>query len=172
MYLVGPRGVIAKHRQTHNGSWLPFTTMAKGDEVSAVVHTPIGRVGLLVGAEGFVPEVARSLMLRGAEILLWSADDPPLPMQMFVRARADENRLFVVSAAAPSATGASMIADPTGAAIAIALEGRQLAVAAEVNRALSHIKRRAPGTDVVRNRQPATYSAIVAMPSPVASARS
>jgi hypothetical protein len=29
-----------------------------------------------------------------------------------------------------------------------------------VNRALSHLKAMAPGTDVVRNRQPATYGAI------------
>jgi len=30
-----------------------------------------------------------------------------------------------------------------------------------VNRGLSHLKQRAPGTDVVRNRQPVTYGAIV-----------
>jgi hypothetical protein len=41
-----------------------------------------------------------------------------------------------------------------------ALEGRELSVSAAVNRALSHIKAMAPGTDVVRNRQPATYAAL------------
>ncbi|MDP9238594.1 MAG: carbon-nitrogen hydrolase family protein [Chloroflexota bacterium] len=172
MYLVGPRGVIAKHRQTHKGRGPRFATMPIGDEVCPVVHTPVGRVGLLAGAEGFVPEVARSLMLRGAEILLWSTDDPPSPMEMFVRTRADENRVFVASAAAPSANGASMIADPTGAVIAIALEGEQLAVAADVNRAMSHLKQRAPGTDVVRNRLPASYGAIVAQAVAPAAVRS
>jgi predicted amidohydrolase len=161
MYLAGPRGVIVKHRQTHKGSGARFATMPMGAEVCPVVHTPVGRVGLMAGAEGFVPEVARSLMLRGAEILLWASDDPPLPMQLFVRARADENRVFVACAGAPTATGAAMIADPTGTVLAIALEGRELAVAADVNRGLSHLKQRAPGTDVVRNRQPATYGAIV-----------
>ena len=47
--------------------------------------------------------------------------------------------------------------------LAIALEDRELAVGAEVNRALAHIKERSPSTDVVRNRQPATYSSITAV---------
>ncbi len=167
MYLLGPKGVLAKHRQTHKGRGPRFATMPMGDEVCPVVHTPIGRVGLLAGTEGFVPEVARSLMLRGAEILLWSNDDPPRPMEMIARCRADENRVFVACAGAPTANGAAMIADPTGAILAIALAGRELAVAADINRSLSHLKQRAPGTDVVRNRQPATYGAIVAQPVPV-----
>jgi hypothetical protein len=33
-------------------------------------------------------------------------------------------------------------------------------VGATVNRALSHLKAMAPGTDVVMNRQPATYGAL------------
>ncbi len=161
MYLVGPHGVIAKHRQTHKPPGPRFATMPLGDEVSPIVNTPIGRVGLMVAAEGMVPEVARSLMLRGAEIILWAADDPSLPMAMFARARAEENRVFVACTAAPTATGATMIVDPAGRPLATALEGRELAVAATVNRALAHLKQRAPGTNVVRGRQPATYGAIV-----------
>jgi predicted amidohydrolase len=106
-------------------------------------------------------------MLRGAEILLWATDDPPLPMGLVARARADENRVFVACAGAPSATGAAMVVDPTGRVLAQALEGRELAVSATVNRALSHLKAMAPGTDVVRNRQPETYEALVrAVPAP------
>jgi hypothetical protein len=70
--------------------------------------------------------------------------------------------VFVACAAAPTAEGATMVFDPSGRPLATALEGRPLAVAAGVNRALSHMKQRAPGTDVVRNRQPATYGAITA----------
>ncbi|MBI5285864.1 MAG: carbon-nitrogen hydrolase family protein [Chloroflexi bacterium] len=161
MYLTGPRGVIAKHRQTHKPPGPRFATMPLGDEVCPVIDTPIGRIGLMVAAEGMVPEVARSLMLRGAEIILWAADDPSLPMATFARARAEENRVFVACAAAPTATGATMIVDPAGRPIATALEGRELAIGATVNRALAHLKQRAPGTDVVRGRQPATYGAIV-----------
>jgi hypothetical protein len=67
----------------------------------------------------------------------------------------------MVCAAAPTANGATAIVEPSGRVLAVALEGRELAVGAEVNRALAHVKQRAPGTDVVRNRQPSTYGALV-----------
>jgi predicted amidohydrolase len=167
MYLLGPGGVIAKHRQTHKPPGARFETMPLGDEACPVVSTPAGRVGLLVAAEAYAPEVARSLMLRGAEILLWASDDPALPMTPFARARAEENRVFLASAAAPTANGATMIVDPSGRLLATALEGRDLSISAEVNRALSHVKTRAPNTDVVRNRQPETYGAITRAAAPV-----
>jgi predicted amidohydrolase len=160
MYLVGPRGVIAKHHQTHKPPGPRFETMPMGDEPCAVVNTPIGRVGMMIAAEGNVPEVARSLMLRGAEIILWAGDDPAVPMAPVARCRADENRVWLACAGAPTATGATMIVDPAGRAQAVALEGAELAVSATVNRALAHLKAMAPGTDVVRNRQPATYGAL------------
>jgi predicted amidohydrolase len=115
---------------------------------------------MMIAAEGNVPEVARSLMLRGAEIILWAGDDPAVPMAPVVRCRADENRVWLAYAGAPTATGATMIVDPAGRAQAVALEGAELAVSATVNRALAHLKAMAPGTDVVRNRQPATYGAL------------
>ena len=160
MYLLGSRGVIGAHRQSHKPPGERFEKMPLGDEVCPVLTTAIGRVGLMLAADGYVPEVARSLMLRGAEIILWSGDDPGLAMAPVARTRAEENRIFVASAAAPSASGATLIADPNGRLLAVALDGQEICVAAEVNRALSHIKERAPGTDVVRNRQPATYGAI------------
>ena len=161
MYLVGPQGVVATHRQTHKPPGAKFETMPLGDEPCPVVETPIGRIGLMVAAEGYVPEVARSLMLRGVEILLWAADDPPLPMAIFARTRADENRIYVACAAAPTQLAATMIVEPSGAVLAQALEGRELAVSATVNRGLARLKERAPGTDVVRARQPKTYAALV-----------
>jgi predicted amidohydrolase len=135
--------------------------MPLGDEPCAVVQTPVGRVGLIVAADVFVPEVARSLMLRGAEILLVCADEGGSRLAQLVRCRADENRVFVACAAAPRA-GATMIADPAGRTLAHALEGHELSVSASVNRALSHLKAIAPGTDFVRDRQPSTYAALTA----------
>jgi predicted amidohydrolase len=160
MYLVGPRGIVGKHQQTHKPPGPRFETMPLGDDVCPVVNTPVGRIGLMLAAEGFVPEVARSLMLRGAEIILWAADDPVRVMAAVARCRADENRIFVAGAAAPTDAGATMIVDPAGRMLAVALEGAELAVSATVNRALSHLKSMAPGTDVVRNRKPASYGAL------------
>jgi predicted amidohydrolase len=166
-HLFGPHGPIGMHRQTHK----PASQRHRlGDVTCPVLPTPVGRVGLLAGAEGFVPEVARSLMLRGAEILLWSAADPPLAMLPFARARADENRVSLACAAEPSNNGAAAVIDPSGRVLAVALEGRELAVSATVNRLLSHAKEMAPGTDVVRGRQPETYRTLLPEPSHVGTA--
>lgn len=161
MHLVGRDGQRASHAQTHSAPDEGIDAGALGAAVSPVVEAAVGRVGLMVGAEGFVPEVARSLMLRGAEVILWCADTSTMATGLFVRARAEENRLWVACAGAPTATGATMIVDPSGRVAAVALEGRELCVGVEVNRTLAHQKSRAPGTDVVRDRQPATYGALV-----------
>ena len=160
MHLVGPNGIVATHRQTHKPDGARFATMPIGDAPSPVVNTPTGRIGLMVAAEGYVPEIARSLMLRGAEIILWCADDPGIDMLPFARCRADENRLWVCAAAAPTERAATVIVDPAGRIAAQALEGRTLAVTATVNPALSRVKTMAPGTDVVYGRQPASYAAL------------
>jgi predicted amidohydrolase len=160
MYLVGPRGVLAKHRQTHKPAGERFASMPMGEGSSPVVDTPFGRVGLIVAAELFVPEVARSLMLRGAEILLCCADDPPIPMAMFARTRAEENRVYVAAAGAPTDRGTAVVVEPGGRVLAQALHRRQLVLGAAVNRALAHNKQYTHGTDVLLNRKPETYGVL------------
>jgi predicted amidohydrolase len=164
MYLVGPRGVLARHRQTHKPGGERFASMPMGERYCPVVDTPFGRVGLLVAAELFVPEVARSLMLRGAEILLCCADDPPVPLPMFARARAEENRVYVAAAAAPTDRGTAIVVEPGGRVLAQALKSRQLVVGAAINRALAHNKQYTQGTDVLLNRQPETYGVLTRRP--------
>jgi predicted amidohydrolase len=113
-----------------------------------------------------VPEVARSLMLRGAEILLVSDGVPAHDVTAVARCRADENRVFVAVAAEPCDEGGALVVDPAGRVLAEALAGRDLAVSATVNRALAHLKAMAPGTDVLRNRQPATYGPLTRAGAP------
>ena len=167
MYLAGPGGVLAKHRQSHKPPGPRFETMPMGDEPSPVVETVVGRLGLMTAAEGAVPEVARSLMLRGAEIIVWCADHPSSRMSLIARTRADENRVYIACAAAPGAEAApTMIIEPSGAVLAQALEGRELAVSATVNPMLARLKERAPGTDVVRGRHPASYAGLISVKEP------
>jgi predicted amidohydrolase len=166
MYVVGPRGVVATHYQTHKPPGEKFATMPLGDTVSPVFNTPLGRTGLMLGAEGMVPEVARSLMLRGAEVILWSGDSASAPMSMFARTRSDENRVFVVMAAAPTENGGALITDAAGGIQQAALIGREHSISATVNRALAHLKARAPGTDVLLDRQPASYN-VITRPLPI-----
>jgi predicted amidohydrolase len=162
LYLVGPKATIGSARQTHTPAGERFASMPLGEQPSPVLTTPAGRVGLMLAADGYVPEVSRSLMLRGAEIILWAGDDPGVSTLAVARTRAEENRVYIACSGAPKANGAAAICDPSGRVLAVALEGRELAIGAEINYALAHIKERAPGTDVVRSRQPATYGIITA----------
>ena len=171
-YLLDGGEVLIAHRQSHHDS---DTTAAGppasakgeraglslGDDPCPVVPTRVGNVGVLLGAEGFVPEVARSLMLRGAEVLLWPADAPPFDVWAVARCRADENRLYLAVATAPTVEGGACVVDPTGRVVASALAGREMACSAQVNRALSRWKDMAPATNVVLGRRPETYGMLL-----------
>jgi predicted amidohydrolase len=158
--LDGPQ-VLLTHRQTHHGIHTRPAGLALGDEPCPVAHTRAGNVGVLVSAEGFVPEVARSLMLRGVEMLLWPSDVPQSDMLPVARCRADENRVYLAVAAAPTLEGGAFVVDPTGRVVASALAGREMACSAQVNRALAHWKDMAPGTNVVLGRRPESYGVLV-----------
>ncbi len=161
-YLLDGGEVLLAHRQTHHGFHTPSAGLALGDEPCPVASTRVGNVGVLLCDEGFVPEVARSLMLRGAEVLLWPADAPPFDVWAVARSRADENRVYMAVATAPTAGGgASVVVDPTGRVVASALAGREMACSAQVNRALSRWKDMAPATNVVLGRRPDTYGMLL-----------
>jgi predicted amidohydrolase len=105
--------------------------------------------------------VARSLMLRGTEVLLWPADAPRFDVWTVARCRADENRVYVAVATAPTGEGGACVVDPTGRLVASALAGSEMACSAQVNRALSRWKDMAPATNVVLGRRPETYGLLL-----------
>ncbi|MEX2238174.1 MAG: carbon-nitrogen hydrolase family protein [Dehalococcoidia bacterium] len=168
VYALGARGVLAGHRQTHLGRHNVDAGTMAGSEAALVFETPLGRMGLMAGAEGYVPEVARCLMLEGAEIIAWVSFEPSLAVLPFAQARAEENRVFVVAAATNGPLGGAVIADPGGRVVASAPLDSALTVSALINPAMARWKERAPGTDVVLSRQPETYGALVAAPTPIA----
>lgn len=154
---VCSRGRVAlAHRQTHGAG------IDAGDAPCPVVETALGATGVLVADEGLAPEVARSLMLRGAEALLWAEAAPERDVAIIARTRADENRCALAVACLPSPSGATLVVSPQGQIVAAALRGREMACHGQVNRALAHWKDMAPGTHVVYGRQPETYAALVA----------
>jgi hypothetical protein len=77
---------------------------------------------------------------------------------MFARTRAEENRVYVAAAGAPTDGGTAIVVEPGGRVLAQALESRQLVVGAAINRALAHNKQYTQGTDVLLHRKPETYS--------------
>lgn len=128
-----------------------------GESPSPVISTPAGNIGLLCGEEGFVPEVARGLMLQGADILAWPLFEHSAMTDRVARTRSDENRVYT-AAAWPDG---GVISAPTGAPLTIVPRGTGIAMAAQVNKALSRWKDMAPGTNVVTDRVPEAYGALI-----------
>jgi hypothetical protein len=128
-----------------------------GELTAQVVPTPAGNVALICGDEGLVPEVARCLALEGADILVWPLFDANPMAERIARTRSDENRVYT-AAAWP---GGGAIIGPNGAPLNISPAGTGVAMAAQVNKALSRWKDMAPGTNAIHDRIPAAYGALV-----------
>ena len=92
--LVDPEGeIVGRYRKV----CLPHAEIEQGIEPGdafPVFETRLGKIGMMVCYDGFFPEVARELALGGAEIIAWPVwgCDP-----LLARARANENRVFIVS---------------------------------------------------------------------------
>jgi hypothetical protein len=123
---------------------------APGGSLGPVVPTPLGGLGVLLGADGLLPEACRVLLLDGADLVVWLAGEGDL--DGLAAARAAENRVNLVLAG----PGSGRILDPAGGVLAAAGERPRL-IAAVVSLADARQKQMAPGTDVVRGRQPETY---------------
>lgn len=121
--LVGPEGYVGKYRKVH----LPLCERLyhyPGTGDYPVFDTKIGKIGLEVCYDKCFPEVARSMALKGAQIILgptcWpnisgTLDDPDHKVHVtFSQARAMENMVFFVDANHSGAFmgGHSMIVGP------------------------------------------------------------
>jgi predicted amidohydrolase len=165
--LVGPDGdLIAQYNKIH----------LRGEERIAfrpgyrldTVETGLGAFGLMVGWDLAFPEVARSLVLDGAELLIVCAnwEEPSAgEWRTFLRARAYENAVFVAAAnrvgEEPSYTffGQSSIIGPRGRAYAEAEEPGEGYAVATID--LDTVRLHREETQILQCRQPAAYRAIV-----------
>jgi predicted amidohydrolase len=92
--LIDPTGkIVGKYRKV----CLPHGEVAQGimpGHEYPVFETKLGKIGLMICYDGFFPEVARELTNRGAEVIAWPVwgCDP-----LLAKARANENRVYIVS---------------------------------------------------------------------------
>ncbi|MBP1849209.1 nitrilase-related carbon-nitrogen hydrolase [Rhizobium halophytocola] len=137
------------------------------DEIFPVVETELGRLCLIPCGEINVPEVARIMMMQGAEVILHPTNSKKTAMQEATkRARAAENMTYLVSANVagnigfsrdPSVVGGrSEIIDYRGNTMAI-LEGPEesVTVTAMIDIEALRAERRADTTThnpIIRNR--------------------
>lgn len=103
--------------------WMPYENTTPGDRLSVFEIPGIGRVGLLICFDAWVPELTRNLAWMGAEIILQPTytrtNDRELEL-VLTRANAIANQLYIVS---PNygglfGTGRSVVVDPEGRALA------------------------------------------------------
>ncbi len=169
--LVDPRGgIVGRYRKnllvSFDRRW--FDVWDGGDASLPVWETELGRIGLMICGDARLPEHARCLALRGADIVcyptLWGA---PEQYRYNVPARAIENRLWLIASdkvgceAGMDYPGGSFIIAPDGTVAARAGETEETVVTATVDPAAARTKALADGTDVLRARRPDAYGLLV-----------
>jgi formamidase len=117
--VFAPSGrLVARYRKVF--TWRPFEPYTAGTEAPPVFAIPgVGKVGLMVCYDGWFPEMARSLALRGAEVIahptLTSTPDREEELVM-ARANAIANQCYVINpnAVVTIGGGRSIGVDPEG----------------------------------------------------------
>lgn len=159
--LIGPDGVIGRHRKTH-----PYISEPKwaaaGDLHNQVFETPIGRIALLICMDIHFVETARLMALGGADIIChisnWLAERTPAPYWI---SRAFENSCYVIESnrwgleRTVQFSGGSCVIAPDGALAAVIDKGDGVAFA-EVDLAAARA-RRVLGEPVFAQRRPELY---------------
>jgi predicted amidohydrolase len=169
--LVDAAGLRAVYRKTHlwDREKLFFTP---GDALPPVLDTSVGAVGVLICYDQEFPELTRSIVLAGADLLAiptnWPLTDypadehPPEVLIAMVTARTNRVAVAVCDRSGTErgvrwAEGTSVI-DQNGVRVATA---RGVATAlAEVDLTLSRDKRITEHNDVLADRRPELYAAV------------
>ncbi len=169
--MIGPGGSIGSYDKAHLPLCGADKFTAQGDTGFQVFDTPLGRIGMLICYDLRFPEAARALALRGADIIAlptnWPTGAETAP-EFMVRARAFENRVFVIACNRVGVErgaryiGRSCIAAPSGQHLADASTEAEEILYAEVDVAAARQKRLviAPGEfemDFFGDRRPELY---------------
>jgi predicted amidohydrolase len=165
--LIGPKGYIGTYRKTHlffeETLWF-----APGDTGFPVWDIGRAQIGIFICFDWFFPESARSLALKGAEILCHPSNLvlPYCPDAMVTRCL--ENRVFAITAnrvgreqrgerAALQFIGMSEIVAPDGRILYRSSLKNQDLHLCEIDLAEARDKRINPYNDLFKDRQPHWY---------------
>jgi predicted amidohydrolase len=118
---VAPDGHMTPYRKSHLHP-TESALFAAGTEL-VVAPTPAGRLGMMICFEHAFPDVATTLALRGAQILVIPSAVPvgyEHLLTLRTRARAQDNQVFAVGCnlAGNGFCGRSLVADPRGDVLA------------------------------------------------------
>lgn len=121
LLMVGPSGPLGVYRKSH--LYPPELAVFAAGTSLDVVETPAGVVGPLVCFEHAFPDVATTLALAGAQILVIPSA-VPLDYEHLIhlrtRARAQDNQVFAIGCnmTGHGFAGRSLVADPRGEVLA------------------------------------------------------
>jgi len=150
-YFFNKNGLVSIYENAHKNGGKPF-----------VLKNSWGNLGILHEEEGLIPEWGRSIMLAGADCLVWPNCLPSAIVTSVARTRAAENRMFVVVAQSGTSPSMGQIIDPNGIIIASTLQGQsKQACGTYTCFANSRMKSLVPGTHVVYDRHPAAYEKLI-----------
>ena len=131
--------------------------VVNADSIDVLSLTPAIKIAVLFDEEAEIPEISRTAMLKGADILL-CCDGSSAPMRIkTLKTRAAENSVFVIRSAAARGVDTSAIYNPAGGQILTTLTSGEHAAAGYINTALSKSKSIVPGTHIVHGRIPSFY---------------
>lgn len=166
--LVGPDGLVGRYRKAH----LFFEEtlfFAPGDTGFGVWDIGAAKVGIMICFDWFYPEAARTLALKGAELICHPSNLvlPHCPDAMVTRCL--ENRVFSVTANRIGAEerggkerltfiGKSEIVTPRGQILHRASQDREETVILDIEPAEARNKALNPYNDLLRDRRPSFYS--------------
>jgi predicted amidohydrolase len=106
-FLIDPSGaVILRYRRVNTAAFPSphdfmdaYCARYSAAETFPVIDTPLGRLAMIPCGEINVPEVARVLMMQGAEVILHPTNSPRRPAQEAAKiVRAAENMVYIISA--------------------------------------------------------------------------
>lgn len=165
--MTGPEGFAGVYRKTHlffeEKLWF-----SPGDTGFRVWQTPVGNIGIMVCFDWFFPESARTLALKGADIIAHPSNLvlPFCPDGMITRCL--ENRVFAVTANRTGTEerggkkpltfiGSSEIVSPSGKILCRASEDKEEFGLAEIDPAEAKNKKLNPFNDMFADRREEFY---------------
>lgn len=135
--------------------------IVSGSMDDSVIKTPLFKLGVMHDQEGLLPEFARSLMLGGADVILWSDNRYDEMNEKIVQSRAAENKVYLIRSGVAAQGDNSVIATPGGNIVASTFKGTDQGASSLIVTAFSRSKTVVPGTNVVLDRKPFLYEELV-----------
>ncbi len=161
--LIGPRGLKAVYRKAHL-FWNEKKIFTPGDTPFTVHQAGPLKVGMMICFDWIFPEAARTLALKGADIICHPSNLVLLHCPESMKTRSIENRVFTVTANRVGTEeriegtpltfiGKSQIISPSGEVLSRASSGRAASGSAEIDRGLARSKRITPENDLFKDRR-------------------